>query len=142
MTDESPIHFKAARSGTKKLCLGLPPAPKTPLPPPRVPRIARLMALAIHFNGLIRQGVARDYSDLARLGGVAFSRITQIMNLLNLAPEIQERLLFMETTSNGRDPVTEFALRSVAETPDWTRQRRMFAPYIQGGRGKPEFGQI
>lgn len=51
------------------------------------------MALAIHFEGLIRQGVVRDYADLARLGGVTRARITQIMNLLNLAPEIQEVLL-------------------------------------------------
>lgn len=59
-----------------------------------VPRISRLMALAIHLDGLIRQGLVRDYADLARLGGASRARINQIMNLLNLPPWKQEELLF------------------------------------------------
>jgi hypothetical protein len=43
---------------------------------------------------LIQQGVVKDYADLARLGQVSRARITQIMNLLNLAPDIQEPILF------------------------------------------------
>jgi len=59
------------------------------------------MALAIRFDDLIRRGEVRDYADLARLGHVSRARITQIMNLLNLAPDIQERLLF-GTETGGR----------------------------------------
>jgi hypothetical protein len=54
--------------------------------PDPVPRISRLMALAIHFDGLIRDGMVRNFADFARLGGVSRARITQIMNLLNLPP--------------------------------------------------------
>src|SRR5688572_20591476 len=61
----------------------------------RIPRIARLMALAIKFDALISQGAVRDYADLARLGHVSRARITQIMNLLNLAPDIQSDLLYL-----------------------------------------------
>jgi len=57
--------------------------------PGNVPRITRLMALAIKFDGIVRRGEVRDYADLARLGYVTRARITQIMNLLNLAPDIQ-----------------------------------------------------
>jgi alkylated DNA nucleotide flippase Atl1 len=46
------------------------------------------MALAIHFEDLIRQGVVTDYADLARLGHVTRARVTQIMNL-----RLQEELL-------------------------------------------------
>jgi len=60
-----------------------------------IPRISRLMALAIKFDGLVRHGEVRDYADLARLGYVTRARITQIMNLLNLAPDIQEEILFL-----------------------------------------------
>jgi hypothetical protein len=81
------------------------------------------MALAIHFDGMIRRGVVRDYSDLARLGGVTRARVTQIMNLLNLAPEIQERLLFLPGTASGRDRVTERELREVGAEARWERQR-------------------
>jgi hypothetical protein len=54
------------------------------------------MALAIHFDGLIRDGVVKNYAELARLGGVSRARITQIMNLLNLPPWKQEEILFLE----------------------------------------------
>jgi len=53
------------------------------------------LALAHRFESLIRDGEARDYADLARLGHVTPARITQFMNLLSLAPEIQEAILFL-----------------------------------------------
>jgi hypothetical protein len=63
------------------------------------PRVARLMALAIRCEGLVREGTVRDYAELARLGQVTRARMTQIMNLLWLAPDLQERLLFLERAS-------------------------------------------
>jgi alkylated DNA nucleotide flippase Atl1 len=69
------------------------------------------MALAIHFDGLIRDGVVKNYADLARLGGVSRARITQIMNLLNLPPWKQEELLFLEG-GQGRTGVTERVIRN------------------------------
>jgi hypothetical protein len=62
---------------------------------PRIPRITRLMALAIKFDDMIRRGEIRDYADLTRLGYVSRARITQIMNLVLLAPNIQEMLLML-----------------------------------------------
>ena len=56
------------------------------LPAGRVPRIARLLALAHKFDGLLGHGVIADYAALARLGHVSRARITQIMNLIHLAP--------------------------------------------------------
>lgn len=106
LTIEIPIHFKRAKAGRKKISIGLAPKPK-PRPPDPIPRISRLMALAIHFDGLIRQGLVRDYADLARLGGVSRTRITQIMNLLNLPPGKQEELLFLDDGAG----VTERYLR-------------------------------
>jgi len=107
---ETPIHFTRAKAGRKKIAPG--PQPKPPVAPPDpVPRISRLMALAIHFDGLIRKGTVKDYADLARLGGVSRARITQIMNLLNLPPWKQEELLFLEGPGIGRKRVTERDMR-------------------------------
>jgi len=53
------------------------------------------MALAIHFDGLLRRGQVADLTELARLTMVTQPRITQVMNLLHLAPDIQEALLFL-----------------------------------------------
>lgn len=114
VTIETPIHFKRAKAGRKKVAVGPVPEPQ-PEPPDPIPRIARLMALAIHFDGLIQTGVVRDYADLARLGGVSRARITQIMNLLNLPPWKQEEILFLECGSNGRNQLTERGLRGSSQ---------------------------
>ncbi|QDU94526.1 hypothetical protein [Lignipirellula cremea] len=91
----------------------------------RIPRVAKLMALAIRFDGLIRDGVVADQAELARLGNVTRARVTQIMNLLNLAPEIQEAVLFLPRVKGGRDPVVERELRVLAAEVDWGRQREL-----------------
>ena len=89
------------------------------------------MALAIRFDQLVRDGVVADQAELARLGNVSRARISQIMNLLNLAPDIQEALLFLPRVERGKDPVTERDLRSIVAVTDWTTQRRMWHAFDQ-----------
>ncbi len=90
----------------------------------KLPRASRLMALAIKFDGLLRDGVVRDYADLARLGHVTRARMTQLMGLLNLAPDIQEALLFLPPVTAGREPIAERNLRRLTAIPRWDRQRK------------------
>jgi len=92
----------------------------------RVPRISRLMALAIYFDQLIREGVVADQADLARLGYISRARVTQIMNLLNLAPDIQEEILFLQTECHCRTGLSERLLRPTASTSDWNSQRQIW----------------
>jgi len=99
------------------------PGPASEGPSGRVPRISKLMALAIRFDGLLRDGIVSSQSELAELAQVSQPRMTQIMNLLHLAPDIQEEILFMEPIEEGRDPVTERDLRSVASISTWDAQR-------------------
>jgi len=86
----------------------------------RIPRITRLMALAIKFEDLVKQGEVRDYADLARLGYVTRARMTQIMNLLMLAPDIQETLL---CRIGSATTLREGDLRPVANLTLWSDQR-------------------
>jgi hypothetical protein len=79
--------------------------------PEQVPRIARLMALALKFEQMMRQSLVTDYSVLAALGRVSRARVTQIMNLLNLAPEIQEQILFLKAEAAERQGICEKSLR-------------------------------
>ena len=90
---------------------------------PQIPRITRLMALAIKFQGMVDRGEVRDYADLARLGYVTRARITQIMNLLNLAPEIQEDILDLAGPSTEACYVAERRIRSITKTVAWSPQR-------------------
>lgn len=93
-------------------------------PSGRVPRISRLMALAIHFDRLIREGKVRDQSELARLSHVTQPRLTQIMNLNHLAPEIQEELLHLPPATCGRERMHEKRLRLITCECSWSRQRQ------------------
>ena len=94
------------------------------LPVGRIPRISRLMALAHHLEHLVVSGAVKDYAELARLGHVSRARITQIMNLLLLAPDIQEEILFLPKTLSGHDPIKLRHLQAVALEMDWGRQRK------------------
>ena len=96
------------------------------IPQGRVPRIARLMALAIRFEQLIQQGHIASYAELARLSHVTRARITQIMNLRMLSPDIQEAILFLPRIQSGRDPITISDLQTIALVPDWRKQRRIW----------------
>ena len=73
----------------------------------RIPRLARLMALALRLEKLLATGVVKDFRTLARLGHVSPARISQIVSLLHLAPDIQEALLLVcrlaTFSSGGKD---------------------------------------
>src|SRR5262249_42036894 len=71
--------------------------------PGRIPRVTRLMALALKFEKLLRDKVVVDLAALARLGQVSRARISQIMNLTCLATDIQENILFLPRTFRGHD---------------------------------------
>ena len=93
----------------------------------RMPRVTRLMALALRFEHLLERGAVRDQTELAELGHVTRARVTQIMNLLYLAPDIQEAILHLPRITSGKDPITERDLRPLAAERDWSQQRRLWA---------------
>ena len=83
----------------------------------KVPRSARLLALAHKFQGMLDRGEVKSMADLARLGRVSRARITQIMDLLMLAPDIQGELLF------GEDDVSLKDLLPIIRAALWSSQR-------------------
>jgi hypothetical protein len=127
------VHFRQGRGTRKVLAQGTQPVP-TALPPGRVPRLARLMALAIRMDGLVRGGEVADYADIARLGHVTRARVTQIMNLRCLAPDIQEDILFLPLTQRGRDPIRELMVRPIAAILDWRKQRQLWSTITAAAR--------
>jgi hypothetical protein len=85
------------------------------------------MALAIRFDGLLRDGTVPNLTELARLAHVTQPRMTQIMNLLHLAPDIQEALLFVELcTIESHTSLTERSMREVASRRSWSLQRQIW----------------
>ena len=92
----------------------------------RVPRVSRLMALAIKFERLVREGAVQNYRELADAGQISRARMSQIMRLSDLAPQIQEELLFLPKTMAGPDRFTEKTLRQIASSIDWDWQTKQF----------------
>jgi hypothetical protein len=131
------VKFTRAGPGGRKE-MAARPADEKPQPAGRVPRVARLMALAIRLDGLIRTGQIRDQAQVARLGRVTRARVTQIMNLLFLAPDLQEQLLFLAPFAAGRAPLLLRDLQPVAGEPDWRRQREKWAKVAPQERAPPD----
>lgn len=120
------VHFTTGQCGSRVMHTGeraTPPA----APAGHVPRISRLMALAIRFEDLVRSGEMADFAEIAELGQVTRARVSQIANLLNLAPDIQEAILLLGRTNGVREAPTERQIRSIASEPDWNQQRSRWA---------------
>jgi len=124
LTIEKDFHIETRRHGRKKLEPGKAPAPRATSQPGSTPRISKLMALAIRFEERLERGDVRDMAQLARYGRVTRARLTQIMNLRLLAPDIQEELLRLPRVTQGRAPIRYKDLAQITLEPQWTKQRK------------------
>ena len=100
----------------------------TPPPPKKEPRrrparVAQMLALAHDVEGKLDRGEYEDQAEAARAFGFSRSKLTQLLDLTLLGPDIQEEILFLEAV-DGKEPVTERALREVVRNLIWTEQRR------------------
>ncbi len=123
ITIQRSFHFVVRKRGRREIKPGPKPVPQKS-DAGTVPRISRLMALAIKFDGLIRSGAIADQAELATLAHVSRARVTQIMNLLLLAPDVQEAILFLPRTTKGRDTIREIHVRPITAEVDWDSQRQ------------------
>jgi hypothetical protein len=126
LTIEGNLKLDRRAKGAKRGVKIAPSAPPKPVPLGRIPRISKLMALAIRWEGLIASGAVKDYAEIAALCHVSRARISQIMDLSLLAPDIQESLLFLPRVEGGRDPLTLRQLQKVTLTTLWQKQRAVW----------------
>ncbi|GIV04125.1 MAG: hypothetical protein KatS3mg108_0010 [Isosphaeraceae bacterium] len=130
ITVKKQVFFTRSERGRRRI-ENDPPASQT-VPPGRVPRVSRVMALAIELDRLLREGIVANTIELARLAQVTQPRITQVLNLLHLAPDIQEELLFLPLVTQGRDPINEKHLRRICREVSWQKQRRLWKAIHSG----------
>ena len=103
------------------------PEPPAQLAPVRRPaRVALMLALAHAIRAAIGSGKVADQAEVARRLGFTPARVTQLLDLLQLAPDIQEQVLFLETV-DGIEPLAERQLRPLVRVPSWGDQRTAFA---------------
>jgi hypothetical protein len=122
---ERQVNFRRRLHGRREIVAGA-PATVVATEPGRVPRVSRLAALALRFEHLVRCGEINNFSEIAAVGHVTRARISQIINLLNLAPDILEAILHLPRTQGRRDPIHLRQLQRMAMTFDWDKQRRQW----------------
>jgi hypothetical protein len=134
------IHFSTRSRGKREIVEGAGEA-AVACSSGRVPRVSRLMALAIKVDGLIASGAIADQAEAARLGHVTRARMTQIMNLLLLAPDIQEAVLNLPL-AQGSDALAETDLRPLAAEVDWGPQRARWLQLLDSRGATPRLAPI
>lgn len=122
ITVTRPVHFRARGHGRR--VASTKPSPLAAVPD-RVPRVARLMALAIVLDRRLRAGEFRSISEMARRFGVSQPRMTQILNLTLLAAHVQEELLLGQEAGCGAKSPTEHGLRLLVAECSWGLQDRI-----------------
>ena len=119
------VHFRSGRHGHMRLETG--EGPSVSAEPGRLPRISRLMALAIRFDGLVREGVVADQAELARLGHVSRGANHADHEPLAFGPRYP-RGIAVPTTGRARQGPDQGAPSApIAAVSDWQKQRRMWA---------------
>jgi hypothetical protein len=117
--------FETSASSHGRKRVGV-PRPKMPSAPAKLPHITKLMALAIRLEHLLATGQVKDQAEIARVAGITRARVTQILNLTNLAPDIQQAILDVEPTTDHVPRFREGEVRQIAITTNWGKQRLMW----------------
>ena len=87
--------------------------PDKPAKVPKTPRVVELLRKAIEWKALLESGQIATQAEIACQEGITRARVTQVMGLLRLAPEIREKILSLPDTFH-RPPITERMLRPIA----------------------------
>lgn len=119
---ERPLFRRKSRS----VAFAETPPPPKPEPARRPAKVAQQLALAHHLQAAIDRGAVADRAAVARKLGLTRARVTQLLDLLMLAPDVQEAVLALEAV-DGAEPMAERTLRAVAHAGTWAEQRAAWA---------------
>lgn len=108
--------------------------PPPPRPPARRPaHVAKMLALALHLAASIERGLVADQAAVARKLGLTRARITQLLDLTLIAPDVQAQILALEVV-DGREPLRERQLRPVVAAGMWPQQRAVWRMLASAAR--------
>jgi len=110
-----------------KVVSGVPSSRGKLKPPrePKTPRVVELLRKAIEWQALLESGQIVNQADIAHREGITRARVTQVMGMLRLAPEIQQRILSIPKMVR-RPPITERMLRPIETIANYRGQLREF----------------
>ena len=103
---------------------------RKPPKPPQTPKVVELLRTAQEWRRQIDAGDVTNQAEIARREGITRARVTQIMALTRLAPEIQDHVLSLPATAH-RSAITEKALRPIASLENRGVQNDRFRELVQ-----------
>jgi hypothetical protein len=132
LTATHKLEFKSGKRTAKTIVEA---STQTEQPTPvRLPRITKMMALAIRLDHLIKTGQVIDQAELARVAHVTRARLTQIMDLNLLAPDIQEEILNLQNSRELKRFPREIAVRQIAASHCWLKQVEQWRDIIHSSK--------
>jgi hypothetical protein len=90
-----------------------------------------MLTLAHHLQSTIDRSLVADRAAVTRKLGLTQARVTQLLDLLLLAPDLQQAVLGLEAV-DGAEPTSERALRAVAHPESWVEQREYWMTPVCG----------
>ena len=124
------IQFETSSSSHGRQRVSAPKSKKSSAPA-KLPHITKLMALAIRLEHLLATGQVKDQAEIARTAGITRARVTQIINLTQLAPDIPEAILNLEPTTDHVPRFREREVRTIAIVPNWETQRVLWKRLVK-----------
>lgn len=120
------------REPTDQVVSAMPSSRSIPKPAkePRTPRVVELLRKAIEWQGLLESGTVANQTEIAYKEGFTRARVTQVMGLLRLGPEIREKILSMPKAVR-RSSVTERVLRPITAFTDSRDQLQEFHKLLE-----------
>lgn len=117
---------------TGQVVNALPPRVRNgkPLKAPRTPHVVELLQKALEWQALLESGAVANQATIARQEGITRARVTQVMGMLRLAPEIQQHILSMPNVAR-RPAITERALRSITQLDSSAEQKAKFQELVK-----------
>ena len=109
--------------------VGLKELKNLPVPPNQIniknePQLRQNLILAHQVQGILAEGKAEGLKQVAKWLNLNHQRLNQMMNLLLLAPTIQEEILCSENKNISLIP--EYKLRNIAFELNWNKQLEMW----------------
>lgn len=119
MKQTAVVSFNLYGKGTQCLDDGIPQRG-------RLPRVTEVLALALYIQELVERKDVANYAEFARSRHVSRERLSQVLKLIWLAPDIQVEILYLPPALPGRQPISELSVRRIAEIMDWNQQREQW----------------
>lgn len=91
--------------------------------------MAELLRKAQKWKRHLETGKVPSQAEIARREGITRARVTQVMGLLRLAPEIQEHVLSLPDMVR-RSAITEPALRTITLLENHSVQQAAFSKLL------------